>query len=52
MIPSINGARNEPNEAFENANEPPYSGFARVPLAATVAVTAPATPSVSLCVRA
>ena len=49
MIPSMNGARNEPNEALENANEPLYVGFARVPAAATVPVTAPATPNVSLC---
>ena len=49
MIPSMNGARNDPNAAFEKAKEPVYAGFARVPVAATAAVMAPETPAVSRC---
>ena len=48
----MKGARNEPKDAFENANDPLYNGFARVPPAATVAVTAPATPNVSVSMSA
>ena len=45
----MNGALNEPNDAFENANEPVYAGLSRVPVAATDAVSAPPTPTVSCC---
>ena len=45
----MKGALNEPNDAFENANEPVYAGFSRVPVAVTDAVSAPLTPSVSCC---
>ena len=31
----MKGALNEPNDAFENANEPVYAGFSRVPVAVT-----------------